>query len=380
MFISEKLCMSGNRPSGFDYMRIILSVLVVWIHTARVVYGDDLFLWQSELRPLLKSVLPMFFILSGFLVAGSLERSRTLLSFLGNRFIRIYPALAVEVFLSALVLGAIFTSLDLSVYFVDAEFWRYLVNVTGHIHFSLPGVFSANPDGGTVNIQLWTVPYELECYIAIALLFLLGVVKRRVLSVVAVIACTLFYGLVRYWRHGPDWADFPTTMSGNLLICGFLLGIVFYLYRDRIRWDPRLFVLACASVLYAYWNTSFGDFLALPGLAYVTVFLGICSPRKLAVLKGADYSYGIFLYGYPIQQALYAMGPVGQTWFLNGLLACALSAVFAAFSWHLVEKPALRLKSRIIGLEDRWIRLRAVILGGAPGQQVIAREVAVRGD
>ncbi len=107
-------------------------------------------------------------------------------------------------------------------------------------------------------------------------------------------------------------------MSGNLLICGFLLGIVIYLYRDRIRWDPYLFIVAAASVLCAYRYTSFGDFLALPGLAYVTVFLGICSPPKLPMLKGADYSYGIFLYGYPIQQALYAMGPLGQTWFLNG--------------------------------------------------------------
>ncbi len=60
------------------------------------------------------------------------------LSFLGNRFIRIYPALAVEVFLSAFLLGAVFTSLDLSLYFADPEFLRYLVNVTGHIHFSLP--------------------------------------------------------------------------------------------------------------------------------------------------------------------------------------------------------------------------------------------------
>jgi peptidoglycan/LPS O-acetylase OafA/YrhL len=322
----------------------------------------------------------MFFVLSGFLVAGSLERSRTLVSFLGNRFIRIYPALAVEVFLSAFLLGAVFTSLDLSLYFADPEFLRYLVNVTGHIHFSLPGVFVNNPDAGTVNIQLWTVPYELECYIAIALLFLFGVVKHRILSVVAAVGCPVFYGIVRYWRHGQDWANFPTTMSGNLLICGFLLGIVIYLYRDRIRWDPYLFIVAAASVLCAYRYTSFGDFLALPGLAYVTVFLGICSPPKLPMLKGADYSYGIFLYGYPIQQALYAMGPLGQTWFLNGLLACALSAVFAAFSWHFVEKPSLRLKSVVIAVEDRWIRLRAALLGDAAVEQAIAPGGVVRVD
>ncbi|MGL3606584.1 acyltransferase family protein [Rhizobium sp. G187] len=357
MLLEEKLGLSGGRPTGFDYMRIILSILVVWIHTARVTTGDDLFIWESAARPFLKSVLPMFFILSGFLVAGSLGRARTLVSFLGNRFIRIYPALAVEVFLSALLLGVLFTSLSPSAYFTDPEFFRYLFNVTGHIHFTLPGVFETNPDGGTANIQLWTVPYELECYAAIAILFLVGVVRYRILSILAVVGCTITYGLIRYAKHGPEWASFPTVMSGNLLICGFLLGVVFYLYRDRILWDRRLFGLSCASVLFSYWYTSMGDFLALPGLAYITIFLGLCSPRKIGILKGADYSYGIFLYGYPIQQALYALGPAGQNWFVNGLLATVLAAGFAAMSWHFVEKPALKLRRVVMALEERWLEL-----------------------
>lgn len=374
MYLKDKMEISNGRPTGFDYMRIFLALLVIWVHTDRILHGNAEFLFQTELRPLLKSVLPMFFVLSGFLVAGSLERSKSLVSFLGNRLIRIYPALAVEVFLSAFVLGMVFTTLPLSSYFTDPEFYRYLVNVTGHIHFFLPGVFESNPDAGTINAQLWTVPYELECYIAIALLFMIGIVRHRVIAIVAPILLVAVYAAARYWARGEGWADMPTVTGGNLLIANFLLGVCFYLYRDKIRWDYRLFVVAVASVLAGFWFTSLGDFVALPGTAYATVFLGLCSPRKLSVLRGADYSYGVFLYGYPIQQAIASLGPWGTNWIINGSLSCVIALVFAAFSWTFVEKPALRSKKYVLALEEatlaqtaKWRAVLGMPRASAPG-------------
>lgn len=355
MYLKDKMEISNNRPTGFDYMRIVLALLVIWVHTDRVLHGGEELLFQTELRPFLKSILPMFFVLSGFLVAGSLERSKSLVSFLGNRLIRIYPALAVEVFLSALVLGMVFTTLPLSEYFTHAEFYRYLVNVTGHIHFFLPGVFESNPDAGTVNAQLWTVPYELKCYIVIAALFVIGIVRYRVISIIAPIALVAVYAAARYWSRGDDWADMPTVTGGNLLIASFLLGVCLYLYRDKVRWDYRIFALAVASVFAGFWFTSMGDFIALPGAAYATVFLGLCSPRKLAVLRGADYSYGVFLYGYPIQQAVVSFGGWGANWIFNGFVSCAIALVFAAFSWTFVEKPALKLKKYVLALEEIFL-------------------------
>ncbi|WP_208642106.1 acyltransferase family protein [Rhizobium leguminosarum] len=352
MVLGEKLDLANGRPTGFDYMRLLLAFSVLWIHTARVTYGDDLFLWESPFRPVIKSVLPMFFVLSGFLVAGSLERSKTLISFLGNRFIRIYPALAVEVLLAAFILGAIYTEYDLRDYFTDPQFFTYLMNVTGHIHFNLPGVFLDNPDAAMVNGQLWTVPFELECYAVIAALFLLGVVRRRVIALIATPALIIVFGIARYWKHGSDWATMPTTASGNLLICAFLVGVTFYLYKDKVLWDIRIFLASVVMILWAYWFTSFGDFIAIPAMGYVTVFLGLTSPRKLGVLRGADYSYGVFLYGYPIQQAFVALGPWAHNWWLNGIVCSIVAACFAAFSWRFIEKPALKLRKQVTWLEN----------------------------
>jgi peptidoglycan/LPS O-acetylase OafA/YrhL len=109
-------------------------------------------------------ILPMFFALSGFLVTGSLFRTRTLTEFIALRLLRLVPALAVEVTLSAVVLGALFTSLPIGQYFSDPAFWKYFLNIAGRIHYSLPGVFQDNPIP-IVNISLWTIPYELEWYL-----------------------------------------------------------------------------------------------------------------------------------------------------------------------------------------------------------------------
>ena len=159
-------------------------------HTVGVSYGveaqiaADLGRW----RPVLTSFVPMFFALSGFLVAGSLERSKTLGVFLGLRALRIAPALVCEVLLSALILGPALTLLPLHDYFSDPQFYQYFLNIFGDIHYQLPGLFLSNPLPQTVNGQLWTVPFELGCYIFLTALAILGVFRNRKLLLFCMVA------------------------------------------------------------------------------------------------------------------------------------------------------------------------------------------------
>jgi peptidoglycan/LPS O-acetylase OafA/YrhL len=134
--LADRIAATGGRTSGFDYMRLLLSVTVVLSHGVIVSYGQpgDAVFWDTPLRPVYRLVLPMFFALSGYLVAGSLERSRTVGVFLGLRVIRIYPALTVEVLLSAFILGPWMTNLGLQAYFGDPQFRHYLLNILGDIH------------------------------------------------------------------------------------------------------------------------------------------------------------------------------------------------------------------------------------------------------
>ncbi|SFK44964.1 Peptidoglycan/LPS O-acetylase OafA/YrhL, contains acyltransferase and SGNH-hydrolase domains [Sphingomonas sp. NFR04] len=363
MNFGMKLDAANGRPTGFDYMRILLALAVIWMHTAQVTTGSHELAFSTPFSPLIKAILPMFFALSGFLVAGSMERSRTLITFLGNRFVRIYPALAVEVGLSAFVIGTIFTSFPLEKYFTDKTFLLYLLNVTGHIHMKLPGVFLNNPDADVVNMQLWTVPFELYCYLALSVLLAIGLLKRPVIAIVGSFFFLALCCAYRVYRHGDQWAIFPTHVPGIVLISCFLVGVAFYLYREKVPHRLWLFLACSAYIFWAFRFTTFGDLITVPAMGYVTVYLGLLMPRKIALLKGADYSYGLYLYGFVIQQAIaYFPGP-GRIWYVNGLVATIISAAFAAFSWHYIEKPALKYKSVFKKLENAWLRRRERSIG-----------------
>jgi peptidoglycan/LPS O-acetylase OafA/YrhL len=357
--LEDRLIATRRRPSGFDYMRIVLAALVLVVHTLNVVAGQALStaVWQGPVRPFMVAILPMFFALSGFLVAGSLERCRTLISFLGLRIMRIVPALAVEVFLSALLLGPIFTSLPLGQYFTNAHLYAYFLNILGDVHLELPGVFLHNVWPQTVNLQLWVLPRELKCYILLALMFMVGLVRPNrqtlVFAVLFYVAAALYYSLSSAIHTG----DMPNTLSGWLLIISFVVGVCTYVYRRQIPYSLPLFGACVAFMAFCSVVPGGDTFIPVP-LTYITVYLGLRNPARSQIILSGDYSYGIYLYGFPIQQAVAALGPWTAHWYMNLALAAPCATLLAVASWWLVEKPVLRLRPLLTRLEDRALALR----------------------
>ena len=345
--LGEKLDSNSGRPTGFDYLRTGLSIAIVCVHSVITSYGEaaGAMVWTLPARPLVGMLLPMFFALSGFLVAGSLFRTTSLVHFLGLRVIRIYPALAVEVLVSALLIGPLLTSVPLKEYFSDPLFYRYLLNVTGDIHYLLPGLFQHNPYPNIVNMQLWTVPYELGCYIALSVVAALGIKRFRWMAPVATVLLVVAYFAVRVYVK-KEWASIAIAggLPGELLVACFLSGVSLFLYKDRLPWSRSLCVLSGAASALLFGFIPFGDFVAVPVVAYFTVSLGVTNAKKLRLLQGADYSYGIFLYGFVLQQAVAATLPWAREWWINILLCVPAAIGVAAISWHFIEKPALNLR------------------------------------
>jgi len=358
--IGSKLASTGGRPSGFDYLRLTLAVSVIAMHTGIVCYSfpGEIALWMSPARPFFRAILPMFFALSGFLVAGSLERARTLPVFLGLRVIRIYPALAVEALLSAFILGPIFTSLPLAEYFHDPLFARYFWNLIGDPQYVLPGAFPHNPLPTYMNRQLWTVPFELLCYLSLAGLSVIGLKRWPSLLPVAAIVLALGYGAFKFWHTGQ--ALFVRgPMPGLMLVVAFLAGVSMYWFRERLPYSRGWFIAMLVATIVLLSVVPFGDLVAPFTATYVTIWLGLTDPRRNWLVRGADYSYGIFLYGFPMQQAVAALGPWGHTPLGNFIGSVAAAAAFAGVSWTFVEKPALRLRKPMERLEARWLGRRA---------------------
>lgn len=348
--LAEQMNRTGGRSSGFDYLRIGLAALVVVSHLVATTYGEaaDKALYASAWGPPLRAILPMFFALSGFLVAGSLERCRSLISFLDLRFIRIVPALAVEVFLSALVLGPLLTHSPLSEYFSGGDFRTYFLNIVGEIHYHLPGLFPETPWPRIVNSQLWTIPFELVCYALISVMALLGAKRWRIVSLLAAGGTTMAYVAVHAIRHHGEVLSLAQSF-GNIMVWAYLWGVALFFYRDKISWSPVLFGAAVIASAVCLSLEGVLSYVAPATLAYATVYLGLTDFRRLGFVKHADYSYGAYLYHWVVMQTVMMFAP--RQWYINAAISIPLTVAFAALSWHVVEKRGLALRRPIMAAD-----------------------------
>lgn len=332
--LSERQQAVDHRASGWDYLRLGLALGVILFHTVVTTQGlqAQAALKRSWVGYPVALLMPMFFALSGYLVTGSLERA-SLPGFLALRARRILPALAGHTIVCALLLGPLFTTLATPAYLHSALFHAWFLNLLGIVQFRLPGVFEGNPLAD-VNAQLWTVPVELACYAVLAVLALLKVHRRRQLMAALLMSATAaLQARALINSRGPH--------AEALLLLSFMAGVVVCLYRDRIPRNAGLALLALALALVLLRAPGLAYFAPLP-VSYLTVYLGLANPGKWALLRGGDYSYGMYLYGFTLQQVLVASLPLGRLWWGNFLLAVPMSLLFAMLSWHGIEKRVLR--------------------------------------
>jgi peptidoglycan/LPS O-acetylase OafA/YrhL len=344
--LSGEMEKGNGFTAGFDYLRIGLAIAVLVWHSIILSSGSAAFYraaWGGPFRFLLAIILPMFFALSGFLVAGSLERTRAR-QFVVLRALRLIPALAVEVTLSALILGAFFTTLPLWRYLSSPELASYFGNIVGLVHFTLPGVFEHNPARGVVNSQLWTIPFELECYLV--LLFVSAILRDRRAFVALVVLLSLVATALALFLDPVSPFEPP---PGRALVVSFLAGVCLHLYREKI---PCSLMIGAPAGLAAGALLQFPDtcYLAAFPVAYLTVWLGLMRPPKIPF---GDLSYGVYLFHFPIEQSFMQVFPGIGSWWRLALLALPSTLLCAWLSWSLVEHPILARKKEILAAVDR---------------------------
>lgn len=314
---------------------------VLLSHAYPITQGIDVLEpFQAETGQTLGEIcVAIFFGISGFLITRSMDRRPDAAYFVSARVLRLFPALIVVTILTVLCLGPAFTTLPLTEYFGSRETWSYVPRNVGlyNLQWGLPGVFGDNPRGSGINGSLWTLFYEVTCYLGVFALGLTGVLASRVLRAGAVIAYFALYvltGLPFVAEELPEKVGYLRMLS-----LPFAIGMAMYIYRDRC---PLSFLgaIALAAFAWALINTPAFEIAFSAALIYATFVLGykVGGPLK-AYNDLGDYSYGMYVYAFPVQQSLVALFGA-MTPLANAAIAFPITLFFAIASWYLIEKPA----------------------------------------
>jgi peptidoglycan/LPS O-acetylase OafA/YrhL len=212
--------------------------------------------------------------------------------------------------------------------------------------------FSTNPEHNKLNEPLWTIQYEFTCYLLVPLLGLISVIKRKWLAllffIVSYLVLLLQTGQVIVFKHNPRNWIFLHPPELPRLLTFFFAGSCVYFFRTYIKRDKLLILLSIALILFtSLWGQ--GLKVVAPFAGTYLVFCFAFDPRIQLhnFAKNGDFSYGLYLYGWPIQQLI--MYFFGKYIDVNGLFFIAFPiALLAAFmSWHIVENPFLKMKGLI---------------------------------
>lgn len=337
--------------NNFDFCRFWLAVMVIFSHSYALAEGDErnepMFLLTREQIGSGKFAVCCFFTISGFLIAHSWLRSSSWLNFMTKRALRIYPGFIVAVLIGFFVVAPIASEN----YKITARDLASLPLKTALLIRTEPaGAFPHNPIPQSINGSLWTIPYEFKCYLGLMFLGSIGLLtagKRLTAGLFLVfVALNLVYPSIAIpaLDRGAFAAIIGAASKWVELIAYFLAGTVFYLFRDRIPFSPWMTLFVAVSTCLASQFPPAGQIVFPLGISYLLFWFSFQAPIHFDHwARHGDFSYGIYLYAYPIQQFI-AMARPGVSPIVMFILATPLSIIAGALSWHLVEKRFLKFK------------------------------------
>jgi peptidoglycan/LPS O-acetylase OafA/YrhL len=327
------------RSDNFLLLRIVAAVLVIYGHSFAIVVPDgtrDIFLannWRVYSGDI---AVDIFFVISGFMVSGSYLGRSNFLDYTFARLLRIVPGLIAVLVICALVFGPLLTTKSSSEYFSDKDVFDYiLVNLqfSSNMLWALPGVFTDHTRN-SINGSLWTLPAEMRMYFFVAVLGVLGILKRPVVCS-AIVLTAVIVGATN-----PGY--FPLHQEWFRLAGFFVIGILVQLNKKHLE-VSNAGMLATGMLAYISLNTLAYPFILAISIAYFCFWFAYRLPHFSSIERWGDPSYGIYLWGWPMQQLCVHFFP-GISSYGNFLIASFGAILFGYISWHFIEKPAIKLK------------------------------------
>lgn len=325
-----------DKSTNLNVIKFVAAFLVIFSHSFTVVgeSGGDPFgritIGQLSFGELAVAV---FFFVSGFFVTKSLAGNPQFKAFWKRRLVRIYPSFITVMLITAFILGPAVSSLSLKDYLTSHLTYQYLEYLLFIPRYHLPGVFETNPIS-LVNGSLWTLILEMLCYITLFLIFTCKIPEQRsgrCLLIVCFFASVVFIFGYKYT---------PLFRYKGYLRPAFIfaVGMLFYLYQGRIRLKLSLGLAAviAGAVIIRLNYADLAMILIFPYVLSIVIFSDYQLPAALGKL--GDYSYGIYLCGFPTQQTLEYLFPE-MGYISNTIWAFIISILISFGIYHLIEVP-----------------------------------------
>lgn len=341
-----KLVECPVKSNNLQLLRFVAAILVIVSHSFSISTGTRVQEWLSFITrdqiSLGGVAVSIFFCAGGFLIAKSVLRVKNGVKYFKARALRIFPALVVVVLITAFVLGPIVTEYGFREYFSNVGVYKYLLNAVFVLQHNLPGVFENNPYLSTVNGSLWTLPIEFLCYIGCFVMWKADMLKKKnilwSIPIVAIGTAGLYFVIQRM--------QIEVLMSAIRPSLLFYMGILCYIYRDKIEFTPFRALLSFAILI----ATGFvgvldlGMVLAFP---YLLLYVCFALPQVSdKIAKLGNLSYGMYLCGFPIQQTIVMLHGGDMSPFLNVIISTPLAILGGILIYYMIEVPIIKIEKR----------------------------------
>lgn len=338
------------KNNNFDFLRFLFAVLVVVSHAFPLAGDNESSQWIYQVtngQIVLANIgLNGFFIISGYFIFQSLERSRSLYDYFRKRFLRLFPALFIVLLLTIFLTPLVYNSPI--AFYANKDVYTYLPNnlLLYNFQSSIKGIFDTNAYHA-INGSLWTIRYEFSLYVALSLLFFFRKKNRivQLLLFMSFVVLNLGYNFYLGRLGGSSLLGMQGLHILNLgafFVCGSLFAS---LRIEQIKNKGFILLIAILIfVLSVYFN--FYDAIKHIVLPIVILLIGfIPLPFINTFGKIGDMSYGIYIYSFPIQQTMMYFFKFNKYELI--LSSVIVSITLGYLSWHLIEKKALKYKKRI---------------------------------
>lgn len=348
-------CQNKVHKNNFDFLRLLFAAFVVITHSYALSYsladfneGDWLFQLSNHQAKLSDLGVKGFFIISGFLIFQSLIRSKSLTDYYWKRILRLFPALTIVLLLTVLLAPFVYEHPSIP-YLQNTEVWSYFPNNLSLFkrQLDIAGVFDSNPRIRDINGALWTLQYEFIFYMLLSVLFVVR--NRKTFLKIFLTASYLFLliGNVFFYDQLCVYGYSPFGRTNYLLDLGvfFFAGSLLAVFEvDKVKWPVYvplfLFALLVLSLGFHFFKPLWYVLFPL-----VVISIGLRATPYVSDIakKIGDASYGVYIYSFPMQQALVHFFKL-DFWPLV-VSSLSLSLIIGFLSWHFIEKRALAYKS-----------------------------------